>query len=382
VFFLFLAIFAGGRKDAAEGILRADPGGMGKAVRLQIETQRGVQEIVVEVGAREYEPDRIEELHRAAEAYLEAVVPGENESFLRVTENLFFPDSIPDTGETIEWSTDAPWLVSSFGEVFNEDLTEQEQVLITANIRYGFEYRTFSGLITVYPAEYTEEEKSVREVQKELLRLEETSRTEERFVIPETIQGYKVLQKENSTKGSRAFFVLLAVVVPLLLYHRCFDQLDTKRKKRKEQAEHCYTEFVTKFSLLLAAGISVRQVVYRLAEEYERNYGDGHVLTEELKVTRRELEHGYSETTVYEAFGRRMGVLAYRRMASLLTQNVSKGVQGMQNLLLQEAKEVMAQEKANIRQKGEQAGTKLLLPMTGLLLLVFAVLLVPAFRSF
>ena len=92
VFFLFFAIFAGGRKDTAEGILRADPGGMGKAVRLQIETQRGVQEIVVEVGAREYEPDRIEELHRVAEAYLEAVVPGENESFLRVTENLFFPD--------------------------------------------------------------------------------------------------------------------------------------------------------------------------------------------------------------------------------------------------------------------------------------------------
>jgi len=93
-------------------------------------------------------------------------------------------------------------------------------------------------------------------------------------------------------------------------------------------------------------------------------------------------EEATSEAVVYEAFGGRIGVLAYRRMASLLTQNVSKGVQDIRILLLQEAKEVMAQEKANIRQKGEQAGTKLLLPMTGLLLLVFAVLLVPAFRSF
>ena len=53
----------------------------------------------------------------------------------------------------------------------------------------------------------------------------------------------------------------------------------------------------------------------------------------------------------------------------------------MRNLLLQEAKEVMAQEKAHIRQKGEQAGTKLLLPMMGMLFLVFAILLVPAFQS-
>ena len=102
----------------------------------------------------------------------------------------------------------------------------------------------------------------------------------------------------------------------------------------------------------------------------------------ELKVTRQELENGRSETVAYEDFGRRIGILVYQRMASLLTQNISRGVQGMKGLLLQEAKEVMAQERATIRQKGEQAGTKLLLPMMGLLGLVFAILLVPAFQSF
>ena len=134
--------------------------------------------------------------------------------------------------------------------------------------------------------------------------------------------------------------------------------------------------------MLLAAGNSVRQVFIRLAAEYEKNYGVSHVLAAELRVTKQELDNGRSETIVYEDFGRRIGVLAYRRMASLLTQSVSRGVQGMRTLLLQEAKEVMAQEKAHIRQKGEQAGTKLLLPMVGMLFLVFAILLVPAFQSF
>ena len=172
------------------------------------------------------------------------------------------------------------------------------------------------------------------------------------------------------------------MVVPLLLYSGYFGSLDTRRKERKEQAENCYSEFITKLSLLLAAGNSVRQAFLRLAAEYEKNYGASHVLAAELRVTKQELDNGRSESVVYEDFGRRIGVLAYRRMASLLTQSVSRGVQGMRTLLLQEAKEVMAQEKAHIRQKGEQAGTKLLLPMMGMLFLVFAILLVPAFQSF
>ena len=96
---------------------------------------------------------------------------------------------------------------------------------------------------------------------------------------------------------------------------------------------------------------------------------------------KQELEYGHSESVVYDTFGRRIGVLPYQRMASLLTQNVSKGIQGIRVLLLQEAKEVMAEERAKIKIKGEQAGTKLLVPMMVLLVLVFAILLVPAFQT-
>ena len=175
--------------------------------------------------------------------------------------------------------------------------------------------------------------------------------------------------------------VLLAVVVPILFYFGYFEMLDTKRKERKRQAEECYTEFVTQISILLAAGISVRQAFFRLEEEYEKKYGAQHVIAAELQITRQELENGHSEAMVYEAFGRRIGVLSYQRMASLLEQNTSKGIQGIRSLLLQEAKEVMAEERAKIKIKGEQAGTKLLFPMIGLLFLVFAVLLMPAFQS-
>jgi len=330
----------------------------------------------------EYEEEQIEQLHEAAEIYLENVVPGENESFATVTKALYFPDTLPESGGSIYWSTDAPWLVTSEGKVLNEELTETKEVLITAELSYGSEKRYFSRTAIIHPAVYTGEEKILREVQLELMKQEESARTSECFLLPEQVLGYSIKQEDKAAFGAGGFFMLLAVVIPLLLYSGYFGDLDTKRKKRKEQAESCYTEFITKLSLLLAAGVSVRQAFIRLAEEYERNHGIQHVLAAELKVTKQELDNGHSEAVVYEEFGRRIGVLAYRKMASLLTQNVSKGVQGMRNLLLQEAKEVMAQDRATIKTKGEQAGTKLLFPMMGMLFLVFAILLVPAFQSF
>lgn len=382
VFFLALALLPGQEETEEAGVLRPAPGAADSMVQVRLEMESGWQSFPVAVGSLEYEESRIEELHQEAEAYLAAVVPGENESLEWVTETLFFPETLPATGSEIYWSTDAPWLITSEGEVLNGDLAAPEKVQITAEIYYGSERRIFSEGVTVYPVVYTGEEAILHAVQLELAAQEEKSRTEERFVLPETILGYRLEQAENQGFSAGAFLVLVAMVIPLLLYSGYFGSLDTRRKKRKEQAANAYAEFVTKLSLLLAAGISVRQAFIRLTEEYEKNYGQHHVLAEELKVTKQELENGRSETVVYEDFGRRIGVLAYRRMASLLTQSVSRGVQGMQNLLLQEAKEVMAQERANIRQKGEQAGTKLLLPMMGLLILVFAILLVPAFQSF
>lgn len=381
-FLVVLALCMGKEVSEEEGILRPSPGQPGTVVQIQLETENGWKRIPIEVGALQYTPEQVEALHREAETYLTEVVPGNNESLEKVTESLFFPEILPFAGGEIYWSTDAPWLITSEGEVLNETLEEEQRAEIRAEISYGSESRVFSRTVTVCPAVFSEEEALLRSIRKEIEENEQASRTSERFVLPESVRGYPIEREVSAGMNSKAFLLLLAMAIPLFLYSGYFSGLDTKRKERKEQAENCYPEFVTKLSLLLAAGISVRQALERLAKEYEKNHGGGHILAAELKVTRQELENGRSETVAYEDFGRRIGILVYQRMASLLTQNISRGVQGMKGLLLQEAKEVMAQERATIRQKGEQAGTKLLLPMMGLLGLVFAILLVPAFQSF
>ena len=381
VIFLMLAAGMAQKEPKQQGLLRPSPGKGAVTEETLLETETGWKELELNIGALEYEEAQIEVLHRAAEQFLEEAVLGLNESLTMVTMDLVFPETLPEGG-AVYWSTDAPWVIDTKGKVLNTELESEEPVTITAKIYYGSEYRYFSRLVTVFPKKYTGEEAVRRRVQQELQRQEEASRTSERFLLPETVAGHAVKEKAKENTGISAFFVLLAVVIPLLLYSGYFGKLDTRRKKRKEQAEEGYLNFVTKLSLMMAAGVTVRQSFVRLAEEYERNYGGKHMLTAELKVATQELDNGHSEQEVYEAFGRRTGVLAYRRLSSLLTQNVSRGVQGLRNLLLLEAKEVMAQERAGIKIKGEQAGTKLLFPMMGLLFLVFAILLVPAFLTF
>ena len=346
-----------------------------------LEMENNLYPLELEIAPKEYLEEEIEVLHKEVEQYLDSIILGENKSFLEVSNDLYFPSHFFKTGENIHWTTQKPWLISTNGIVNNEELKEATMVEIQAKVFYGLEYRIYERIVKVVPRVYTDQEQKIVQVITQLQQIERESRTKEYVEIPEEVFGWKLVKKEEELP-KEIFLILLAVILPILVYSRFFGKLQDLQKKRKEQAQNSYSEFITKLALLLATGISIRQSFLRLAREYEEHYGEDHVLTIELKVVKQELEHGYSESTVYDAFGRRMGILVYQRIATLLAQNVSKGVQGIQTLLLQEAKESMAQERANIKIKGEQTGTKLLLPMMGMLALVFAILLVPAFSSF
>lgn len=341
----------------------------------------------LQIGAREFEDAEIDKMHTKIENYLEQTIAGENADLRSITEALLLPTVLEVTAEDgtvcpvqLSWSSDRAELVTKTGEVNNEELTEEAEVTIHAKVFYGEEFRVFSKQVRVLPKPFSPEEQLYRSSMKELQRREEQARTDSSFLLPTDIEGIQVSLVAKEKPSELMWLAGLSILLLLLSYHSFFGRLQTKRKKRMEEAKQEYREFVSKFALLLAAGLSTRAVWGRLAGEYEKKKKS--MLAEELLVSERELGNGKSEGEVYEAFGNRMGLIPYQRLASLLGQQVTKGVQGMQQLLFQEVKEVTAQEQEQIKIRGEEAGTKLLLPMMGLLIMVFAILLVPAFRTF
>jgi hypothetical protein len=70
------------------------------------------------------------------------------------------------------------------------------------------------------------------------------------------------------------------------------------------------------------------------------------------------------------------------KFGSLIAQNLKKGNKGISELLTKEAVDAFEERKETAKRLGEEAGTKLLVPMMIMLVIVFAVIMVPAFLSF
>ena len=159
------------------------------------------------------------------------------------------------------------------------------------------------------------------------------------------------------------------------------------RKEREDQLLRDYPDLVSKITLLLQAGLTLRSAWDRITEDYEsskelQRKKETRYVYEEMRSIRNRLNAGVPEENAYEEFGRNCGNIRYLRLSSLLVQNLKKGTGGLIPLLRKEAAEAFAERKERVKQKGEEAGTRLLIPMAGILVLILAIIMIPAFLSF
>ena len=93
----------------------------------------------------------------------------------------------------------------------------------------------------------------------------------------------------------------------------------------------------------------------------------------------REMQAGVSEQTAYEHFGKRAGPREYVKLSTLLCQNLKKGSSTLLSRLEEEA--IMAADGRiqSGKRLGEEAETKLLIPMVMLLSMVMLMIMIPAF---
>ena len=74
--------------------------------------------------------------------------------------------------------------------------------------------------------------------------------------------------------------------------------------------------------------------------------------------------------------------MKYKTLSTLLIQNLQKGSRYLSDLLEKESVEAWEERKRKARVLGDTAATKLLFPMVLMLMVVMAVIMLPAFLSF
>lgn len=104
-------------------------------------------------------------------------------------------------------------------------------------------------------------------------------------------------------------------------------------------------------------------------------------LTKEMVNVMYKISGGASEGECYEEYGIRCNLSEYRKFGMMLSQNLRKGTRGLTELLEREAEDAFEQRKNLAKKAGEEAGTKLMIPLFLMLIIVFAIVIVPAFFS-
>ncbi len=358
-------------------------GGGGIPVELAAQIE-GAQEEIFDylVEERKYTKEEIQVLYEEALKLFPEIILGENENLDEVRENLELVTNLEGYPFEIGWESSAYSVVNTDGTVENEELAESEIVMLTADFRYeewNFEYQFY---VRVHPVIYTGQEALRHRIDELLTKQEENTKTEEKMVLPAQVDDYPVVWKEV-IEDSSGYFLLLVLIVAGILYWGHGKELEQKLEARRKELLLDYPEIVNKLALYMGAGMTIRNAFFKMGEDYgKQERKKRRYVYEEILIACHELQGGRSETEAYDHFGRRCQVQAYIKLSALLSQNLRKGSNDLVQMLRQEADNAFLQRKSLAKKLGEEAGTKLLLPMMMMLCIVMVIIMIPAYFSF
>lgn len=368
-------------------IERQEPGQGDEEIELMLDAGEILENYSysLNVEAQKVTKEQAGEYFAGAKAEIEETFCSENESFESITQPVQIKESYQDGMVTAEWSFDNYEVIDLEGNLLEDALTG-EGTLVNAQVELtcGAYEEIYSFGFVVYPAKKTPQEEILSQILENL----ENQMAEEgndTIELPEEINGVSLSWRRE--KPHYALKVLLfggVAVVLLNLSKREKQQKEEEQRKRQMELE--YPEIVSKMVILLGSGMSVSQMWNRISAQYltkrQKKQIKENPAYKEILRTWREIEDGESERTAIEKFGRRTGIRCYHRLSQLLIQNMEKGVQGIYEQLEQEAEDSFRERKQAARKIGEEAGTKLLIPMIIMLGVVMAVVIVPAFLNF
>lgn len=341
------------------------------------EKKEKIGNVTIEVQEISYSESELKEKYKEAKEYVESHFLGGNESLEEVRSDLQFVLEVPENDIEISFQSEDIELVTNQGVVNNQELTEPQALQIIANYSYGEEELGESTWqITIYPKEYSEEEEKIQRLKSQIEEYLKEHEKEEMVVISATDGDFSLAQKE---KNSVVFVYLMGLSICIYFFAKEWQSRKEEEKARKEQLDYEYPVFLNQLVLLLGAGMTMKAAFRHLAEKNEKK---NHYLYQEIQVTMRQLHSGISEREAYNELGERLNMARYRKLFSMVVQNMSMGTKDLFLALEQEEHAALEHRKERARQLGETASTKLLFPMILLLVTVMLILLVPAVLSF
>lgn len=365
-----------------DGVITRNEAGTGSLTEeLKLKYLDQSNELEVEVSDRRLSEKTLKKVFNQAVSEIEATYLGENASADNVTEDLNLAASYVDGLIEAEWKVDDAELMSKDGKLKEENIPENGQVVnVTAFLYYEDEQYIYSFAVMVMPKSLDTVEGQLLAINRAIRNADEATRLNRTLKLPTKVEGMNLRwAKKMDYRG--LYVILLGVGAVVALSFGKKQDLKKAAKKLVEEKKQDYPMIVNQLSILMGAGMSFRKALERMVSKYVLSRKQGEPVRagfEELLVLYRKMTDGKGELQALEELGKSCESKEYRKLAMLLTQNLQKGSKDLLNALEKEEQYAFEMRKQRAIRLGEEASTKLLIPMSGMLFIVIVVLIVPA----
>ena len=384
VFFLGAEAADTDRQTVDKGILKRNPWGQRDAVyEFYAEgLEEGAVELAVTVPPRRLSPKEFHQRMPEISEILLSGILGSNVSLDQIRTDLELPEELPGYGIQVAWESERPELLSSMGLLNQEGLrgvdpSRGETFSLMAELSCGEEKELVTVPVTVLPEEMTQGERLAERI--DSLALEDMENETVRLM--EEFEGVPITYRRKG-RFQNAVLLVLGGVLAACLWMKEKNDEQLQKKRREESLTAAYPDLVSGFLVLTGAGYSIRQAWKKTVQDRKQSetlpFSE---VYQEMQVTLNQMETGTTEAFAYVRFGKRCGLRCYTRFSGILESSLRTGGSSLRSLLEPEMEEAFKIQADLARRKGEEASTKLLLPMFGMLGIVMVMVTAPAFFS-
>ena len=386
-------------------------------LQLDAENLAKNMEFNVSVSPRKYEKEEADERFLEKLEELKISLLNENEDYEHIDSNLNF---ILDLGEGIRASyafdpkirreeekraTESDIedfnyyvkyrnVIDANGNVKNEDFKVDESCTGYIEIQLSTEIKDKEGTyksekfmlpVKVVSRPLTQIEAFKVAFKKMMLEKDKDTISDDTIKLPKVVNNYRITYKEK-TNLTFILMPFIGVLVAVLLEARDKEREREKIKRIKRRLEIDYTQIITKILLYVSSGMTIRNSMIRLAEQYQKakakeKSDDDRVAYEELVIVRNKLSSGYSEVRAYEEMAKNINMRTYTRFLNIIIQSIKNGNKELKNILNMEVQDALYERKQHAKKLGEEAATKLVLPLMMMLAVIMVIIMVPAFMG-
>ncbi|WP_026651361.1 type II secretion system F family protein [Butyrivibrio proteoclasticus] len=386
-FLIHLSSQSGSILDQDSNLIRNDYGQGDFTAYLEAEDEEGnlIGDFDVLIGEQLYTEEETKTLFDEASAEMEKLVLKDNESFDKVTSDLDLMEKLPGYPFEISWRIDNYQVIHFDGALIEDNIPKGGEIItLTATYKYNDLSYVQVMHANICPKELTKEQEMFKAIAGLIDKADKDSVYEKKVALPQAYGDKTLIWKERIEDNSFIFLVLMLAAggASFVLKDK---ELKKKMEERDKQMLNDYPQFVSQLVLYLGAGMTMRNIFERLSASYQKKKKktlEKRYLYEEVERSGRELLSGMSEGSVYENFGLRCGGQQFARLSTLLSQNLKKGNGELLKLLQEESQKAFDDRLDKTRKIGEEAGTKLLLPMIMMLVIVMVIIMIPAYLAF